>query len=141
MGLGLEIVVRPSQTPDVRPFPSAGGPPVPQADEQFIEIGGGEVSVTRLSYSFSSSTSRSRKTREIDREVDVLRIKNPDDEEQFVDVEVARKVNMVDQQTGEKVLLDMPEGPIPDNVEVLSRGERREPTQQMGSYTPLNRGE
>lgn len=92
----LEKIVRPFQTNNIRPnFPRVGPPSLP-ADTIVIEIGK-EGSIQKLNGSYSASgTSYTEGTSsEFERTVQEVRIENPDDPTQHVDVDVVTGLKVV----------------------------------------------
>lgn len=88
--MGLEIVVRPNLPAGKRPQPKR----LPQSNDEPVSFDGGSGQIIELTHSrnWSYSKQRERETRRI---YDVLRVRNPDDNQQYVDVEVVRGLQTV----------------------------------------------
>jgi hypothetical protein len=118
--MGLEIIVRPS-------LPNAKRPVAKQSaavDDAPFTMDGGSTSATELSHSRSVSYSN-QLNREVRRVYDVVRVKNPDDEDQHVDVEVTRGMVLANGLGGiNKLKLSKP--PTADNIEVLESLKTRD---------------
>lgn len=159
MGLGLETVVRPAQRPDVFAVPGLTAKVPQTTDEQFVEIGSVDAvpKILSLSYSFSGSTSRQRKEREAprlsvavttgsrtSRWVDLLRVRNPDDPEQYVVVERTARIITTDLKTNESVIRDFVRArdeELPDNISIEEEWVERRPIEQSQvTYKPYSAG-
>jgi hypothetical protein len=88
-------VVRPIVVEDWKPAPQ---PPIvvdPDKAEKPFELSGGSLRIFENTYSISSSESRQYKQQETGRTGDVMRVYNPEDDEQYVDVEVPHAIRHV----------------------------------------------
>lgn len=117
---GLETVIRPIVNPDFRP---RARPKLDESEDEPFTLNGGDGNMLSLSHSLSVSWSHSVET-ETRRVYDVHRVHNPDDEDQFVDVEVVTKLETKDAKGNKrKVYLGRP--PAQDNIERLSSNNTR----------------
>jgi hypothetical protein len=119
--MGLETLVRPLAVPDVRPRPTAGllGP----STQDPIKIDGGAGQEIALSHSRTWSWS-SQREREVRRVYDVMRVHNPDDDQQFVDVEVVRGMALKN-ANGTMTKRKFEKPPADDNIEIQATGKVR----------------
>lgn len=111
--MGLEIVVRPSLPGGKRPQPRR----LPQSNDEPVSFDGGSGQLIELTHSrtWSYSKERIRETRRI---FDTMRVHNPDDTDQFVDVEVVRGLQTVD-ATGKINKYKFGKPPTTDNIELI----------------------
>lgn len=104
-----------------------------ETDSDLVVIRGGSARVINLKHTHSVSASRSV-LKETQRTVDTVRIKNPDNPEQHVDVQRPASVNMqvdsrgniksITASTGDaNVTINYASQPESDNIEVLERGK------------------
>jgi hypothetical protein len=85
----LERIVRPFQSKDVTPPQPIFNPSSPPVDNVLIQYGQtGSTKTFNSSYSSTITSYVENKHRELSRETSVKRITNPDDETQYVDVEL-----------------------------------------------------
>lgn len=119
--MGLETVVRPIVVTDFRPTPRRILPP---SDDNAISIDGGSSHIVTLSHTQSASWSHTVET-ETHRTYDVMRIHNPDNDEQFVDDEVIKKIKFkgVDGKIRKVTYTDPP---AQDNIEILEEDQERD---------------
>jgi hypothetical protein len=90
---GLERIVRPFQSRDVTPPQRILNPSEPQVDNVLIQCGQtGSTKTFNSSYSSTITSYVESKHRELSRETSVKRITNPDDDSQYVDVELIDKL-------------------------------------------------
>lgn len=122
--MALEKVVRPNQRPDLRPqYPLGLQTSVVLDAAEAIVWGSSGDRIFSISVHFSASIPPVYE--EQSRTYDVVRVKNKDDKEQYVDVEVMTKyvgINQID-QSRTKISLDRVQSS--SNVEVLSSGNER----------------
>ena len=100
--MGFEVIVRPVVFPNIRPVPAQSRPPASDLSKGMATIHGANGKFFDLAYSWSASTSQSR-SRETKRRFDVARVYQMDDDgtvnnDNFVDIEVAKKIWMKDAQ-------------------------------------------
>ena len=89
----LERIVRPFQSKDVTPPQRILGPSEAPVDNVLIQCGqAGSTKTFNSSYSSTITSYVEGKHRELTRETSVKRITNPDDETQYVDVELINKL-------------------------------------------------
>ncbi len=89
----LERIVRPFQSKDVTPPRRILAPSEPPVDNVLIQCGqAGSTKTFNSSYSSTITAYVEAKHRELNRETSVKRITNPDDETQYVDVELIDKL-------------------------------------------------
>jgi hypothetical protein len=119
----LETVVRPAQTPSVRPPPVAASNTAapPAADDNLTEIGGGQGQVTELRHSISTQITYYFKQKETRRTVDVVRVKNKDNKEQYIDVEVTKELQLRNQLTNADSKLQLRPPDLDANMEVIKK--------------------
>jgi hypothetical protein len=86
----LEVVVRPSQSPDIRPQAPLGLQETPVTPELEATEWGGNGNAA-FTFSKHDSNSIDAVHTETKRTFDKVRVKNPDDHDQHVDVEVMTK--------------------------------------------------
>lgn len=126
--MSLEVVVRPSQSPDIRPL-TALGLGAPAAVDPENEVVWGDSGNSAFTFSKHYSVTIEAVHDEKERTYDQVRVKNPDDEDQHVDVEVLRKISTakrkwIDEQ--EMTLNYKALDPDPDGLtEILSRNNKR----------------
>jgi len=101
---GFEVVVRPVITPSIRPAPARSLPPEDDPAKGICEIKGTGSHPISLSHSSSVSWSQTKPV-ETERRVDTARVYQEDDDgevnrDNFVDIEVANRINMKDAQPG-----------------------------------------
>jgi len=85
----LERIVRPFQSRDVTPPQRILNPSAPPVDNVLIQCGqSGSTKTFNSSFSSTITAYVENKHRELARETTVKRITNPDDETQYVDVEL-----------------------------------------------------
>jgi hypothetical protein len=90
MMASFETVVRPVVFPDIRPQAPRSLPP--DDDSSGMVIRGNPAKSFDLSYSYSFNAS-SNSNRETEREVDTMRIYQHDNHDNYIDVDVATRVN------------------------------------------------
>ncbi len=89
----LERIVRPFQSRDVSPPQRILNPSEPPADNVLIQCGeSGSTKTFNSSFSRTVTSYVENKHRELARDTHVKRITNPDDETQYVDVELIDKL-------------------------------------------------
>ena len=89
----LERIVRPFQSKDVTPPRRILSPSESPADSVLIQCGqAGSTKTFNSSYSSTITSYVENKYRELRRDTSVKRITNPDDETQYVDVELIDKL-------------------------------------------------
>lgn len=100
----LELVVRPFQTPVVRVPGLAVGPALPDPDVVTLQCGDPEGVGKTFTESASSSVTAfvETKEREVSRTVVPVRVKNPDDLDQHVDIDVTTSLKVA-RKDGDKV--------------------------------------
>lgn len=124
----LELLVRPNQSSDFRPPGSA--PRLAQVgdvtknDNVLVSWGsGGDSIFTVTSPSFGFKVEDEKQ--ETERTFDVVRVKNPDDPDQYVDTEVMtewKARNKIDQS---RIVLRFTPASSSQDTEVISRGNKR----------------
>lgn len=114
----LEFVVRPVQAPLIRPSP--GAPKAAEPEEKVTEINGGSVQELQLRASYSKSVTHSRSSKEKERVVDLVRVKNPEDENQYIDMQVAHRLTLKGSPTATQRMRLKPPAEA-ENVEILQR--------------------
>lgn len=120
--MGLEIVVRPVVLPNIRPRPPQI-PVVVDEDEEPSEIVGNSGRAISLSHGRRWSFTRPHQT-ETRRTFDLMRVKNPEDSDQYVDVEVTTRLYTRDQRNERgKLRLRPPDETA--NIEAISRNNSR----------------
>lgn len=106
-------------------------------EESTIHIMGGNATVFPLNKSFSSNSTwvyNKRKHKEVKRTFDVARIKNPDDPNQHVDVEVINRLKIARDKSNKKTYqVDYPKIEPSDNVEILQRNQNRSTDPNWGT--------
>jgi hypothetical protein len=133
--MSLEHIVRPVVVESLRPAPQNGlRTPNSDTEEAILEWGRSGDSIFTISASAHQEAQNPDHT-EVSRKVDVVRVKNPDDEEQFVDVEVMREYRGINKATGEKFNLAFDNVPTGPQVEVIKSGVFRESDIQPISST------
>jgi len=91
----LERIVRPFQSRDVTPPQRILNPSEPAADNVLIQCGqSGSTKTFNSSFSSTITSYVENKHRELSRETHVKRITNPDDETQYVDVELIDRLKV-----------------------------------------------
>jgi hypothetical protein len=121
----LEQVVRPAQTLVFRPIASQKGSTPIFPDDVVLLWGDSGNNVFQLSQNVKQSVNNDRSDKEESRTFDVVRIKNTEDDSQFLDVEVLtgyQARNQID-KTRTKLLFSPPQGG--GNVEILKRNQTR----------------
>jgi hypothetical protein len=89
----LERIVRPFQSKDVTPPQRILNPSEPPVDNVLIQCGqNGSTKTFNSSFSSTVTSYVEAKHRELSRATQVKRITNPDDETQYVDVELIDKL-------------------------------------------------
>jgi hypothetical protein len=120
----LESVVRPYAIQGVNPpKPQVEGPNAPE--QAILEFGGSGASVFTVALSAFTEVVTIEPHREISRTFDVVRVKNPDDPKQFVDVESLRKVTLQNVSTGAKREITYAEQQADANTEFVKRNQIR----------------
>lgn len=119
--MSLEVIVRPFVNPDTRPKARA---PKPVVDERITEIAGRRGSFIQLSHSESTSWNTSNQT-EVKRTFDVVRVKNPDDDQQHVDVEVTTKLRVRNADNSQSTLR-LAKPTATENTEILEEDRERD---------------
>ena len=120
--MGMEVVVRPSVFPIIRPtqprvMPAAGSP-------DMVVLGGGGGTFVTTSYSYSYNFSTSKKKKEKKRQVDKKRVYQKDDKgtinkDNFVDIEQIKKVLLTGDAGTEPDRIVYAPYKDDDNVEIL----------------------
>lgn len=121
----LEHVVRPLQSINIRPSGKNTSEPVLSPDDVVLLFGGSGSDIFQLSQTVKDNVNNQRDDREVERTFDVVRVKNPDDDTQHVDVEVMtgyKAQNQID-KSRTQLRLTPPQGG--GNVEILQRGQTR----------------
>jgi hypothetical protein len=126
----LERVIRPRVSPRIRP---AVTPQILPSEDDGAGIAriAGNTQVINLSHSYNSTQSR-RAEKEIKRKFDLVRVKNPNDEEQYVDLEVTHKIHTLDGR-GLTAKYNFAKPPPAENIEILEEDKER-----FNSDTPVN---
>lgn len=124
----LEQIVRPSQSPDIRPAPTTALLEPPKTvNNPNVVWGTSGNSIFQLR-AHASGQVDNRQDYETSRKFDVVRVKNPDDENQYIDVEVMTEYqarNKID-DSRTKLRFDKPKAK--DNIEIISRDNTRSST-------------
>lgn len=120
--MGLELVVRPVVFPSIRPAPPQI-PVVVEEDDRVSEIIGRGGRAITLSHSRRWSSSRNNQ-RELSRTFDTVRVFNPQDEEQFVDIEVVKKLN-VRNSNGDRQTLRLCDHAAGANTQIINTRQQR----------------
>lgn len=120
--MGLEVVVRPVVLPSIRPQPPRV-PVVIEEDDRVSEIIGRSGGAVTLTHSRRWSFQRASK-RELSRTYDVVRVFNPEDEQQYVDIEVMKRLRMRGTD-GNAETFRLCDGAPGANTVVLSTRQRR----------------
>ncbi|MDE2284704.1 MAG: hypothetical protein KGK33_08840 [Hyphomicrobiales bacterium] len=90
---GLERIVRPFQSKDVTPPQRILNPSEPAVDNVVLRCGqSGSTKTFNSSFSSTITSYVANKQRELSRDTHVKRVTNPDDETQYVDVELIDKL-------------------------------------------------
>jgi hypothetical protein len=121
----LEFVVRPSQSPAIRPgVPSQifATPKIPQNTP--ITWGSAGDSIFDLK-AHASSTVQPASWPETSRKYDVVRVYNPDDREQFIDTEQMTEYQARNKISGDRFTMKFATNTNTENTEVISRGNTR----------------
>jgi hypothetical protein len=94
--MALELLVRPFQLQEITP-PTVviGGTVLADPVTIMLEAEGGKT--FDFSYSFSGETGSSKNEKEVKRKSEKVRIKNPEDEDQYVDVKRAKEITTVNE--------------------------------------------
>lgn len=124
--MSLEHVVRPVVVDTLRP-PSQSGLRTPNSDveDAVLEWGRSGDSIFTISAS-AHQEAQNPDHAEVARKVDVVRVKNPDDETQHIDVEVMREYQGINRATGERFNLAFDNVPISPSIEVIQSNVFRE---------------
>lgn len=127
----LEKLVRPSQSGDVRPdwrknIKSASG----TDKNALVDIswGGSGESIFSLQYPPPNGPKLDwpdDKNKETERTYDVVRVKNKDDPDQYIDTEVMTDWRGRNMQTGAMFNMQFGQTQASENIEIISRGNRR----------------
>jgi hypothetical protein len=118
----LVMVVRPNVAPDIRPV-ARPAIVLETEDERDIEIIGRRGQCINLTHSQRMSFSRGGGN-ETGRHIDIMRVKNPEDSSQYVDVEAVTRLRTLNHKgDAEKLRLAKPQAR--DNVEILEENVRR----------------
>ena len=124
----LERIVRPSQDGSIRPNPVLGyqSPPVTPEDNT-ITWGGSGSNIFQASAHLSQSIDPAKwpDSSETSRTFDVVRVKNPDDTTQHVDVEVMTEYQARNKIDKSRITLRYGAQQPNANIEILSRNNVR----------------
>jgi len=124
----LELLVRPNQTADFRPLP--GAPRLAQVgdetknDNVVVSWGGTGDSIftiARPPFGFKVEDDK----QETERTYDVVRVKNPDDPDQYVDTEVMTEWKARNKIDSSRTTLRFASPTSSQTTEVISRGNKR----------------
>lgn len=118
--MGLETIVRPINNKDFQP---TARPLIEPSDDNPITIDGGTAQLISLNHSANYSWSH-QSEKEVERTYDVMRIHNPDDEDQFVDDEVVKKIKLRGAD-GNIRKVNYGDPPEADNIEIRERDQKR----------------
>lgn len=119
----LVVVVRPNIAPDIRPV-ARPAIVIETEDERDIEIIGQRGQCINLTHSRRHQFSRSNE-REKGRTFDLMRVKNPQDHSQFVDVEAVTRLRKVN-PSGDLSTLRLAKPQETEHVERLRENQRRD---------------
>lgn len=126
MGDFSERIVRPGLAPSIRP--AAAPPPVkaPASEDRDVAVitGGGE-GLINLAHAFSKSFSKTAHQVEQYRLVDIVRVFNPADHSQYVDVEVTVFIQFIT-ELGTVITQTFDRPQDGEHQQVLQRDQRRE---------------
>jgi hypothetical protein len=122
----LEHVVRPLQSINIRPAGRNTSEPVVAPDDVVLLFGGSGSDVFTLNQTVKDQVNNKRDDVEIQRTFDVVRIKNPDDDEQHVDVEVMTGLKARSQIDKGRTQLRFSKPESSGNIEVLRRNQTRD---------------
>jgi len=121
----LEQVTRPSQSPSIRPIAAAGmrAPPAP-VDPNIHTWGTAGSNVFQLTADLRNSVPPAD-MKEESRTYDVVRIKNPDDNQQHIDVEVMTEYKARNSIDKSRTTMRFATTTADANSEIISRGNTR----------------
>lgn len=120
--MGLEVVVRPVVLPNIRPLPPQI-PTVVDDEDDVSEITGRGSGAITLTHSFRWSFNRANR-RELSRTFDEVRVFNPEDQTQFVDIEVVKRLRTRGPD-GTDETLRLCDGSPGTNTQVLRTRQKR----------------
>ncbi len=121
----LEQIVRPSQSPDIRPAPTTALLESPKITANpIVTWGTPGDSIFQLRAHESGETNNETKE-ETKRKFDVVRVKNPDDHDQYVDVEVMTEYQARNKISESRTKLRFGQPKSSQHVEVISRDNTR----------------
>lgn len=123
----LEVIVRPSQSPDIRP-PIAFGLQASPAPTPDTEVVWGSAGNNAFNFTRHVSQSIEAVHNETTRTFDKVRVKNPDDLSQHVDVEAMTKYQGKNAIDRSRITINYDRVQEADNIEVLSRDNTRNST-------------
>jgi hypothetical protein len=91
----LEYLIRPVVVPDYQPTPQPAPTPTdPDKQERLLTLDGGSLRIIQMTGSGSYSASKSEAHKEVRRFVTTIRVHNPQDRDQYVDVQVPLQIKM-----------------------------------------------
>ena len=91
----LEYLIRPVVSPDYQPTPQPPPEPTdPDKQARLTDWDGGKIKVVKMTATVNWSMSNSQERQEIRRFATTIRVFNPDDHDQHVDVQLPQSVKM-----------------------------------------------
>lgn len=122
----LAKVIRPSQTPDIRPTrPAAYQAVLDEPDPQEIVWGSSGDSVFAATAHTKGFVDNNNTNEEVSRKYDVVRVKNPDDTDQHVDFEVMTEYQARNTITKDRTTLRFEKTQPTGTVQILSTNNKR----------------
>jgi len=118
----IDRAVRPSIPVSVHPTSLRLTAQAPAASEVVLEWGGPGASVFTIKLDAYSELQTIERQTEVQRTADIVRVKNPDDPNQYVDVESVTKV-LVQSEKGSKYEIDYQRIQSAQDTEIIKRDQ------------------
>jgi len=126
MSASLERIIRPAQTAGIRPTNFAVARAAPASGEEaLITWGGPGATVFELKAHIKEDTKPLDEKQETERTFDVVKIKNPDDDTQFIQTEVMTAYQARNKIDGSRIKLFYEPQQAAPNIEIVSTGNIR----------------
>jgi hypothetical protein len=129
----LEQIVRPSQTGDIRPAPSLALLQSPKVIDNPPHVWGSSGNSIFDLRAHLHAEVNNKQEGEITRKFDVVKVKNPDDSSQHVEVEVMTEYQSRNKISDERTKIRFEPPKKTSNTEIVSRGNTRTSTVGQGN--------
>lgn len=122
----LVSIIRPFGQPDIRPPPTyvKKAKEEPNEDEDLVVWGNSGNSIFALQAT-SKSDIKPQESDEISRKYDVVRVKNPDDPDQYIETERMTEYQARNKIDGSRITLRFEKTQASENIEIVKKDQTR----------------